>query len=148
MVYTRKREKGVPMSTTPKFELNIVKQIVQNFLAGNENSIWFSAPPRSTNYVIAIFLCTEEEARTKITQGILSLKESDFSQRVVQWEADIADVYGLENYLGHNWYVKFLITYDDDEQILEEISFHPLEKKLTLANGKILTVTYTPEVNL
>ena len=129
MRHTRVREKGVQMPTTPKFELNTVKQIVQNFIAGNENAIWFSAPPRSTDYVIAIFLCTEEEARIKITQGILSLKESDFSQRVIQWETDIADVYGLENYLGHNWYIKFLITYDADEQVLEEISYSTLSKK-------------------
>ena len=50
------------------------------------------------------------------------------------WES-ICDEYGLEGYLGYNWYVKFTI----EESELEQISFHPCEKDMTLANGRTLT---------
>ena len=47
----------------------------------------------------------------------------------------ICDEYGLEGYLGYNWYVKFTI----EESELDQISFHPCEKDMTLANGRTLT---------
>lgn len=54
----------------------------------------------------------------------------------------MADVYGLENFRGHNWYVKFFIYEDDDDQCVASISFHPLDELMNCESGKILTTTY------
>lgn len=125
---------------TPKFDLEEVKRCIVGWRDGKELG-WFSATPCSTDYVIHIFECDQLEAENIIFDGILKLEESNFSQRVSLW-GDIADEYGLGNYLGHNWYVKFMLGSDGD---LEEISFHPCERDMALASGKNLTASISEE---
>jgi hypothetical protein len=90
--------------------------------------------PILTERVISI------DAETKILDGLLKLKESDFCRSNMQWNT-VVDEYGLENYFGINWYIKFTIEHESGVEILEQISFHPLEKKMRLADGRELTVT-------
>jgi len=49
----------------------------------------------------------------------------------------MADEYGLESYLEHNWYIKFML--EDGE--LEQISFHPCENNMRLENGRVITAS-------
>lgn len=118
---------------TSKFNLEDVKRLVTDSIL-NKESVWFSATSCSTDYVIHMFKCSESKAMDIILNGILKLVKNNFCQRVLIWD-DIADEYGLENYLGYHWYIKFMIGSDYQ---LEEISFHPCEKDMKLANGKIL----------
>lgn len=120
----------------PKYDLDSVKLIVQSWRDGL-NVGWFSAPSCSIDYIIYAFGTDNESAMKIVLDGLLALKPRLFSHRVVQW-GDVADVYGLPNYLGHNWYVKFMI---DDDGGLEQISFHPCEKDLRLENGEQLDCT-------
>jgi hypothetical protein len=60
---------------------------------------------------------------------------------VLRW-GDLADEYGLESYLGHNWYVKFSVEDDGGQRIVNELSFHPVEHALKLADGRMLPVSY------
>jgi hypothetical protein len=94
---------------------------------------WFSAPTCSIDYVIHIVECTQAEAELIILDGIVKLQNQDFSRRLSMW-GDVADEYGLEAYLGYNWYVKFMIESGE----LEQISFHPCEKDMNLANGRTI----------
>ena len=126
-----------------KFDLEAVKKIVQAFIDGDKKAIWFSAPDRSVKYVISIFRCEDPEATNLIARGILELEEADFSHSHLQWST-VMDVYGLKDFGGINWYVKFTIS-TEDGKCLESVSFHPLEKTLKLANGKLLEVNYSPE---
>lgn len=125
---------------TPKFDLDNVKKCIVDWRDGKESG-WFSATSCSTDYVIHIFECNQLEAENIIFAGILKLEESNFSQRVSLW-GEVADEYGLESYLGHNWYIKFMIGNEGD---LEEISFHPCEKDMTLASGKNLTTSISED---
>lgn len=97
---------------------------------------WFSAPSCSIDYLIHIYECTQVEAETIILRGILKLQNEDFNRRISMW-GKVADEYGLEGYLTYNWYVKFMIEDGD----LEQISFHPCEKDMTLANGRTITAS-------
>ena len=117
---------------SPKFDLADVKFLVQEWLGG-KHSGWFSATSCSVDYVIHIFECTQAVAESIIFEGILKLETGDFSRRISIWDS-VADEYGLESYLGHNWYIKFLV----EEGILEQISFHPCEKHMMLANGRTI----------
>ena len=125
---------------SPKFDLKDVKRRIVDWKDRKEAG-WFSAPSCSTDYVIHIFECYQLEAENIIFDGIIKLEESNFCQRVSLW-GDVADEYGLESYLGYNWYIKFMIGNDDD---LEEISFHPCEKDMTLASGKNLTTSISED---
>jgi len=118
-----------------KYDLQKVFPLVNN------RDVEFNSPSRSIFEVIKFFdqkqkPCSNVEAMEYIFEGILSLNENCFSRRILQWDI-VADEYGLQ-FEGENWYVKFLIDKDDDGEFLEEISFHPLEKEMTLANGKKL----------
>jgi hypothetical protein len=134
---------------TPKFDLAEVKRLAQDYLAGRKASdgkraIRFTAPSRSTEAVITVLYCTVELANRKIATGLLSLEGKDFSERKLQW-SEVFDVYGLEAYEGHNWYVKFCIAVEDGGvEYVEEVSFHPLEQVMVLADGRTLAVTYQP----
>ena len=123
----------------PKFNLDEVKQLARDWLGGKQGG-WFSASTCSVDYVIHVFECTQVEAESIILDGILKLKILDFSRRISMWDS-IADEYGLEAYLGYNWYVKFMI--EDGE--LEQISFHPCEKDMTLANSRTITASLSAE---
>ncbi len=120
---------------TPKFDLNEVKRLAHEWQQGKHCG-WFSATTCSVDYVIHVFECTQDDAELIILSGILKLENGDFSRRISMWGC-VADEYALENYLGYNWYVKFMV--EDSE--LEQISFHPCEKDMTLANGRTITVS-------
>lgn len=74
------------------------------------------------------------EAEAFILKGILELKEENFYKRVIQWGDSkcIADVYGIV-FDGKPWFVKFRI--DSEEDLLEEISFHPPEETFVTVGG-------------
>jgi hypothetical protein len=123
------------MSQTPKYDLALVQQLCKS---GDLEKIWFSAISRSIVKVIETYsrTCTPktyEESVRFILYGLQSLQAEDFVQRVSQW-GTVADVYGL-TFDQRSWYVKFIF----EDGVLEQISFHPPEKILTTAAGKILS---------
>ena len=122
-------------------ELSQVKKLVQEFLNGDIRRLWFSARSRSINIVMQILGCLEKEAVIKITQGVLKLEDKDFSDNNTQWGMT-NDIYGLENYEGHNWYVKFNISKENDIEYVNNLSFHPVEFDLLVKDGRLLKVTY------
>ncbi|MCX6109013.1 MAG: hypothetical protein NTZ90_05340 [Proteobacteria bacterium] len=125
-----------------KYALNEIKQLVEARLKGDE-TIWFSARSASIDYVIKVLVVTELEAESIILNGILKLDDNDFHRRVlmVNWANEIADEYGLEGYHGHNWYIKLLVEDEANGRVVNEISFHPTEDEMRLANGRMLQVT-------
>ncbi len=124
----------------PHFELAEIQRLAAEWKI-EKKSGWFSAPSCSTDYVIHVFQCSEIEAVEIILEGISMLKLEDFQASVMVWD-DVADEYGLCSYLGRNWYVKLRI---DDDNVLNEISFHPCEKDMQLPSGRILTVSIAKE---
>jgi hypothetical protein len=120
---------------SPKFDLEEVKQLAREWMGGKHCG-WFSAATCSVDYVIHVFECTQVEAEAIILDGILKLESGDFSRRIAMW-GSVADEYGLESYLGYNWYIKFMV--EDGE--LDQISFHPCEQDMSLANGRTITVS-------
>lgn len=128
----------------PKFSLEEVKKLVQGALSGDRGKVWFSGKSRSIDYVIYVFHCTEAEAEKTILEGLLSLTEYDFSQTIILSpppDLVLADEYGLENFMGHNWYIKLLIEEDGSDRFLTSISFHPVERLLMLPDQRRLEVT-------
>ena len=125
-----------------KYALGEIKQLVEARLKGDE-TIWFSARSASIDYVIKVLVVTELEAESIILNGILKLGDNDFHRRVlmVNWANEIADEYGLEGYHGHNWYIKLLVEDEANGRVVNEISFHPTEDEMRLANGRVLQVT-------
>lgn len=122
-----------------KFDINNVKALAQGYLNGKLGNINFTAPRRSTEQVVKALICSNEVANQTIARGLLLLSDKDFHTRVFQWN-EVYDVYGLENYEGHNWYVKFGVV-DDGIQYIEEVSFHPLEKEMVFIGGRKIPVT-------
>lgn len=124
------------MEGAGRYSLQELKDLVVEYRSGNGEALWFSARSRSLDCVVRVLSCTEVAAECTILDGLVRLKDSDFCRSRLQWD-DVVDEYGLENYCGQNWYIKFMICQDDTKSI-EQISFHPLEKDMILANGKIL----------
>jgi hypothetical protein len=128
----------------PKFLLSDVKALVQKAIDGDESAVWFSGRSRSIDYVIHVYQCDETYAANLVLNGLMSLQEQDFVNSVIMSSAPdlvVADEYGLENYNGHNWYIKFFIESDDAEKYLTSISFHPVERTLKRCDGRNLDVT-------
>jgi hypothetical protein len=132
---------------SPKFDLADVKRLAVAYLNGEKaadgkRTVRFTAPSRSTEAVVAALLCAQVVANRKIATGLLALHSKDFYGRKLQW-GDVYDEYGLENYEGHNWYVKYcLVTEDCGAEYIEEVSFHPVKKQMALKDGRTLKVTY------
>jgi len=127
------------MAKGPKYDLEEVKRIVREYLAGDDTLVNFTAPRRSIDVVVTVLKCTPHQATQKIASGLMTLTEDDFSERVWQWN-DVYDSYGLESYEGHNWYVKYCLVTGNGDYI-EEVSFHPVERELRLSDGRVLEVT-------
>ncbi len=75
------------------------------------------------------------EAHAFIVKYLKTLTANDFSKRTL-WKNDsrlVMDEYGKE-FENELWYIKFWIADD----CLEQISFHPAERDIKLANGKTL----------
>lgn len=64
------------------------------------------------------------------------MTENDFCEQKYQWD-EVYDVYGL-SFGGECWYVKFLLAEDEQGEFVDQVSFHPIEKDMTLANNKVL----------
>ena len=126
----------------PRHALVEVKALARAFLEGDEAAVAFSAPGASIKRVVRVLLCSEIEAVGTILNGVLKLDEATFSRSFVQWEM-VVDEYGLENFLGHNWYVKLAIGDENGHRLLDEISFHPLERPMRVKDGRLLGVTFT-----
>ena len=128
------------MATDPRYDLDEVKRIVREYIAGDHTLVKFSAPRRSVDVVVTALKCSAHQATQKIATGLLTLSEGDFSERVWQWN-DVYDAYGLENYEGHNWYIKYCVVTEEGKYI-EQVSFHPVQRELKLPDGRTLSVTY------
>lgn len=125
------------MAAQAKYPLQQVFDIINS---GDPSSVWFSAVSRSINPVIQVYAVTDKpksltEAQKFILDGIKTLTPDNFVQRTLQWNDPkcVADVYGLI-YDLRPWYVKFLI----EDNVLEEISFHPPEKEITTVSGLVI----------
>lgn len=127
----------------PKFDLAEVKLLAQKYLDGDLEKIKFTAPSKSVEAVVTVLMCAPNVATRIIATGLLMVNENDFHRRVWQWES-IFDEYGLENFKGHNWYIKYCIVKDGCD-FIEQISFHPLTKEMRLPDGRILKVTTDQE---
>lgn len=121
----------------PKYELKDVFSIINS---GDETKIWFSVPRKSYEWVVQVYADTENsktnsEAIEFIKLGILSLTEDNFVNQVTMYSdpTDIADEYGLI-FDDKPWYIKLQIT----EGELNEISFHPPQKRLKTFSGKVI----------
>jgi hypothetical protein len=121
------------MRQQPKYSLEEVYEKIR------QKKYWFSAMSRSIDQVIKAYGKVKnqeviEEAEGFILDGILKLNEQNFYKRVIQWDdlSCIADVYGII-LDGKPWFVKFRI--DFEENLLEEISFHPPEAEFTTVGG-------------
>lgn len=125
------------MAQSPKYDLAKVKCIAEQYLNGQRDVVLFSAPSRSLHCVIEVLLCDAEEAPNHVATGLLKLEPEAFCERVLQWDTTM-DVYGLEGFMSIDWYVKFCLEEIDGELRLEEVSFHPLEKPMRLANGRVV----------
>jgi hypothetical protein len=119
------------MAQTAKYPLpEVFKRI-------KEKKYWFSAPSRSTDCIIEVFECTDrkmgiEQAETFALEGIFQLTDKHFYKRVLQWSNCVADVYGLV-FQNKPWFIKFRI--DDEDDVLEEISFHPPDEAFVTIGG-------------
>jgi len=65
-------------------------------------------------------------------QGISQLTEKHFYKRVIQWSDYIADIYWIV-FRDMPWFIKFRI--DEEEDVLEEISFHPPDEAFVTVGG-------------
>jgi hypothetical protein len=124
------------MAAMPAHPLSEVKKPVGAHLQTNADTVWFSAPSRSTERVVALYPhFNVQEAVRFVLNGIMTLTEGDYCSSNTQWDTPklVADVYAL-TYDSKPWFVKFLI----ENGCLEEISFHPPEKTMKTISGKTI----------
>jgi len=125
------------MTEVAKYPLSEVFELIM------QNKYWFSAPSRSSREVQRVYATllkpkTDDEAEQFVLEGIQSLKPENFYKRQTQWGL-VVDVYGLI-FDNKPWFVKFAIELDEKEdgsmkKILQQISFHPPERKLVTVGG-------------
>ena len=122
------------MSPKAKHDLKAVSKLLDG------GKVAFTARSRSTKVIIKLYketgqIKSEGDAERFIVRAIKELTPAHFFQSVLQWGDPkcVADVYGLI-FDSRPWYVKFLI----DEGVLEQISFHPPEKKFTTTGGIVI----------
>lgn len=121
----------------PKYDLKDVFDIIN---LADEERIWFSVPAKSYESVVQVYSetdspMTNSEAVSFVLDGILALQDENFVNQVTMYgdPTDVADEYGII-YDGKPWYVKLQIIEGD----LNEISFHPPQKKLVTFSGKVI----------
>ena len=112
--------------------------LVQVAALVNQNKVDFISRSRSIEQVILVFPKMDAtNAEKYILDGLLTLNDSDFSSSAFMWDM-VVDIYGKQ-IDGFDWYIKFSIEQDESGlDRLSEISFHPIEDDLKLANGKTL----------
>lgn len=129
-----------------KYDLGKVRELVQEWLNDDGDKIWFT--PRKKSYGAVGFVFNEDDstAQGTIAAGLLTLKpEFFYQQQYLSGRDTVADVYGLEGFRGHNWYVKFFLHDDDDGQCVASVSFHPLDEPMKCESGRVLEMTYQGE---
>lgn len=129
-----------------RFDLDAVKFLVKRWLEGDDDKIWFTPRKKSFGAVGFVFQVDDVTAQETIAHGLLGLDTAGFfQQQFLSGRGTVVDVYGLENYRGQNWYVKFYLLQEADDHCVSAISFHPLDENMKCENGKILEVTYFGE---
>lgn len=126
-----------------KYDLRKVRELVQLWLDGDSDRIWFT--PRNKSYGAVGFAFNEDDstAQETIAAGLKKLMpEFFYQQQYLSGRDTVADVYGLEGFRGHNWYVKYFLHDDDDGQCVASVSFHPLDEVMKCENGRVLENTY------
>jgi hypothetical protein len=124
-----------------RYPLSEVWHLIEEFRQGRSQAIAFFAPSASIRRVVRVLQCNEAEAVLKILIGLERLTEGALCRSFVQWDM-VVDEYGLEQYEGHNWYVKLAVVTEDGDRFLDQISFHPLTKFMKVCDGRTLHVTY------
>lgn len=120
-----------------KYDLTEVQKLVENRLRGGDG-VDFVGRSNSIDYVIHVMICDERDAEEYILKGLLRLTNSDFRNQTYQW-GEVMDEYGLQNYLGHNWYIKFYVEDTNGQRVVNDVSFHPTEDTLKLQDGRVLS---------
>ncbi len=126
-----------------KYDLGSVRELVQLWIDGDSDKIWFT--PRKKSYGAVGFVFKEDDsyAQETIANGLMKLSPDFFyQQQFLVGRGSVSDVYGLADFRGHNWYVKFFLHDDDDGQCVASVSFHPLDELMNCETGKVLEVTY------
>lgn len=135
-----------------KYPLPEVKRYVEAALKDPKGEkVWFSAPPKSFLAVVKAFqkrgkFITEIQAQEYIFREILALTADNFKeQRAGQWgdPALVIDQYGIRKD-GIPWLIKFFIDKDATGNFLQEISFHPSDRDMTLENGQLISKEWDP----
>lgn len=122
----------------PHYSLEAVFALIDSYMIdGNENNVWFSAESRSIEAVIAAYRGTEKckdrvSAIDFILMGIKQLTDQWFWASHLQWGV-VVDKYGLI-YDEKPWFIKFAI----EDNLLNEISFHPTEEEVKTVGGFIV----------
>jgi hypothetical protein len=127
-----------------KYDLEDVKKLVAEWLEGDDDKLWFT--PRRKSYGAVGYVLSEcdADAQETIGLGIMKLNEAGFRQQVYLSGRDaVADVYGLQDYRGYNWYVKFFVHDEENDRCVASVSFHPLDEEMKCESGQIFRVTYS-----
>jgi hypothetical protein len=122
-----------------KYDLDVIRDLVQKWIEGDSDKIWFT--PRRKSYGAVGFVLNEDEstAQETVCLGLMNLTPVHFyKQQFLTGRDAVADIYGLEGFRGHNWYVKFFVHDDDDDQCVASVSFHPLDHTMNCESGEIL----------
>ncbi len=130
------------MAQKAKFDLDEVKELIR------ARSVYV-LNDRAIALVIKVYADTDQpksrdDAETFIIDGLLNLESIAFCERkwMSEWE-QVVDIYGkvIDDY---PWFIKFYIEYEEDgsagesKACLCNVSFHPPDRDITLANGKCI----------
>ncbi len=118
------------MAQTPKHDLKDVFERIDKCI--------FNVAEKSLFAVITVKKhqgnsMSTAQAESWIKDHLQTLSTEDFCERNTMWgdSSCVADVY-LKTIEDVDWYIKFYI----DDEYLEEVSFHPLEKEGVTVSGK------------
>jgi hypothetical protein len=126
-----------------RFDLARAKSFVKAWRDGDDSCIFFSNKRKSYGAVSHVCKVDSTTGMTIVAKGLQQLQPQTFcEQTYLSGRNEVADVYGLEAYNGHNWYIKFYLATEDGDDYLDAVSFHPLDNAMTCESGKRLGVTY------
>lgn len=106
-------------------------------IVNSGNDIWYSAELRSIGTVIDTYSCSRTAAEAYIVSGLLSLVDDDFYECNLCFGFYKCDVY-VKVINGIPWYIKFGLEDEEGNEVLNQVSFHPLEKEAKLQNGEVI----------
>lgn len=125
----------------PHYSLEEVRKLAEQTLENpKRGKVVFTAKPKSIDKVIEAYRSrgqsfSSDKAQKYIYYRLFELKAEDFHKSEHGDWGFVTDQYGVRHN-GIPWYIKFRLDKENGE--LDQISFHPLERDMTLANGKIL----------